>query len=284
MGLLTGLTLPSTGDTSNAATDVTNNFNLVQTAVNNITTDQITAGTIINADLSASAEIAMSKITATASDATLQNVLENFMEGCWVYRVDGDNIGVTAGSVMINGELRRITAAITDTTYDAPTNDDWLDIWLLADTAASTFTVSVVDSGVAIGGSSNPGTNGRMVASLKYIDSTQKIVQIVNYRPDKVVGWDWKEGDGSTPYLEFVTTWGVTFESLPYVTLTPTTQADALPTGLDSFATGLGSKTVSPAVEDISTTACNIQLKAEVGTTFAGSKWFGVIWVAEGSY
>ena len=56
-----------------------------------------------NSDVSDSAELAMSKITATASDATLADCFENFISGCDIYRVDSTNIGITTGSVMVDG-------------------------------------------------------------------------------------------------------------------------------------------------------------------------------------
>ena len=71
----------------------------------------------------------MDKITATASDATLLTVMENWINGSFVYRVDDTNIGITTGSVMIDGELRRITSAKTDLTFDT-TSTQWIDVWL----------------------------------------------------------------------------------------------------------------------------------------------------------
>ncbi len=65
MGIATGFTFPSDGDTTNATNDLVNNFNILKDSVNNVVSAQITDGTIVNGDISATAEIALSKITAT---------------------------------------------------------------------------------------------------------------------------------------------------------------------------------------------------------------------------
>ena len=216
-------------------------------------------------------------------DALLDDVLEDFISGCYVYRVDGDNIGVTTGSAMINGNLRRITSAITNVTYSAPDNADWLDIWILADASATTFTAQAVDSGTSPGGSSNPGTNGRLVCSIKYIDGTTKISQVIQYRDRMIFGWGWIQGNNTEDISETVTL-GVTLSAVvepPEITLNARhTSAPTSPTVMTSSPTD----SLVGQSEDVTTTNFLVRLTTETGGTLGSGSYYGYRWEIKGEY
>lgn len=246
-----------------------------------IVTGDIVDGTLVNADVSTSAEIAMSKLTTSASDATLAAAMENFMDGMWCYRSSSTVVGVTIGSIMINGKLRRVTSALTNT-YSAPSNGDWLDIWVLADSAASTCTLSTVGSGATPGGSANPGTNGRMIGSIHYVDGTSKIVDVINYRPNEVDLWTFKVGS-NTQSMTISIAYGVTFKTVPIPVATPIGYAGSAPTDLTSFSTGqVDAESVKPYGH--STTGCTLQISTENGDTLANTRYYAYSLVCKGNY
>ncbi len=188
------------------------NYTALRTGVNNVAAEQITDATITNTEISASAEIAMSKITATASDAALVDVMENYITDCHIFRSSDTLVGVTAGSIMINGELRRNTAAVTDA-YPTMTDGHWVAVWVGADTAASTFTVDTVDTNSATPTSgSNPFTNGRFIGCIRFVNATIDIAPWIQYRDGYIYGWDYIVGEDDSD-LQLDLTFGVTFDN-----------------------------------------------------------------------
>jgi len=279
MAVATGFITLVDGNVVEAA-ELNSNFTILKNSVNNIVSSQITDGEIVNADISDTAEIAMSKITATASDAKLSDAMENFIQGCWLNRSSDTAISVEAGTIMINGELRRNTSA----TSNSPTQldaGDWSDVYAVADTAASTFTLEVVDSGTSPGGSSPSGTNTRLIGSIKW-DATQDLNITINYRQDKVVGWGWKVGDATTEMVEVITH-GVTFDAQPIPVLAALGRMTTVPGAIGDFGTSAESANCFAAY-DVTTTAFTLSMKTEVGVNWSSAVWYGFTWVIYGSY
>lgn len=287
MGVASGL-VTLVDETTIEVADLNLNFTTLTSSVNNIVSAQITDGAILNADINASAEIAMSKITATASDATLSAVLGNFLDGCWVYRVDDDTIGVTIGSAMINGELRKITSGGTND--PSMTASKWNDIYLVADTAASTFTLEVQTNLANPGAGTASGTNTRLIGSF-FTDSDGDIQMVINYRPDKVIGWNYLVGDGTQDINstddgpEGDVVFGVTFDFDPLVKVSylQIKGAAAVPVDTGDFPNAAGIAIVVGS-KSIITTGCVINMATEAGEATTSGDYYGYIWEAEGRY
>ena len=281
MTAATGLIYPNDGDTINP-TDETTNLNILKNSVNNVANAQITNDTITNAKINSAAGIEMSKITGTASDALLSNAMENFIEGCWV-QGNGATIDVNPGSVMINGELRRITSAIQTNPGTDPGASDWLDVWAIADTAASTFTVTLVDSATVPGGSSNPGTNGRMLGSV-FHKGSGFYTKAINFRNDYIAGWNYIQGDNSTQSAATTFNLGKTFAVNPDpILITPLGNLNSVPEKVADFnsATGVISAVLN---KDVTTTQFTAYATIEYGYTVAVGTYYGFSWVAYGRY
>jgi len=207
------------------------------------------------------------------------------LEGFWVYRVDATNIGITTGSAMVNGELRRATSAKTDLTYGTISDGHWVDVWILADSAASTVTYSAVDTNASTpGGSSNPGTNGLLIGSIRF-NTTGDINATINYRNNLIVGWDWQVGD-DTASINRTITFGKTFNALPSVWIAVggyRATASSDPTDLSVFTTNVGAA-YAASVPDVTTTSCLALLNVEGGNTLGSANNFAFMWAAHGSY
>ena len=140
----------------------------------------------------------------------------DFIEGCIVSTpTGGGTIDVSAGTAYINGELRTNAAEVSTNPGTDPGTGDYLDVWILADVAASeAFTVSFVDAGTTPRSSSNPGTNGRLIGSV-YHNGSGVYSKWINYRPDCIFGWSFIQGDNTTRVEETLTFGGTTDNSMP---------------------------------------------------------------------
>jgi len=278
MGVLAALNQAVTA-TAISSSDYNSNMNNIRSSVNNVTTDQITDGTLLNADISSSAEIALSKLTATASDASLQDALENYLDGCWLYRSSDTVLKVGPGSAMINGELRRISSALSNT--PSLTSSKWNDVYLVADSATSVPTLEVVTNQATPGASTASGTNTRLIGSI-FSDSANDLNKYINYRNGKVIGWSWIIGDDSNDISEDVV-FGVTFEVAPYTRSTMIGKnLTAAPASIDDLTASIGFTAHNSA--ESTTTGSQVIWIGEVGQTFSSSHYFGFVWSAEGRY
>lgn len=258
----------SDGETISASTENSNN-NALKNKINEILDD-------LN-------DLTLNDMVGSTGDATLDNTIKLWMDGFWAYRVDGDNIGTTIGSGLINKKTRELTSAITNTTYTTPDNNDWLDIWILADAVTTVPTVSIVDSGTVPGGSANPGTNGRLVASIRYIDGTSKITQWRQFRPNMVLGWTATTGDG-TNNLNNDPVFGVTFKDYPIVLAQAFrgTGNTTRPLDINDLTTG---NTFNTLPGTITTTGFDLEWRMnDPADTFTSSQWYGAGFVAFGRY
>ena len=266
------------------AAPLNSNFANLVSSANNIVAGQITDGTITNAEIAAGADIRLSKLSTGASDALLSNVMENHIDGCVVTVLTDDlSIGVSSGSVMINGLLRRNTSDVdTDPAAD-PTAADWLDVWALADDAGSSeFTISLVDSGVAPGGSVNPAvTNGRLIGSV-YHKGSGVYSKTINFRNDSIFGWDYIAGNDSVN-ASITVTFGKTANDFPVISTALLGSAAAIPTNIDKLVSAMGYSGMVQAV-GASGSACTVHAYAEVGKLLAAGTYYGIAWEAKGKW
>jgi hypothetical protein len=282
---------PNSGE-SISSSDFKNELTLIQTAVNGVDTNNITnfsivandlaSNCVVNAKVSSSAEITADKITFTASDEDLKDALSTYQEGIWVYRVDDDTVGITVGTLVVNGELRRNTSATTadPTQLDA---GDWTDIHACADTATSTMTFVYIDSSTTPGGSASGCTNSVMVGSI-YWDATQDLNKTINYRwqDNEVVGWSYKQGASAQSATETLT-FGVTFAYKPQVLVQyHGTDASAPPDDIGDLVNSSGHEDLLMHVNGITTTACTI-LYFEVSGNM-GTEYHGYSFIAKGRF
>lgn len=283
MAVATGFTFPSDGDTTNATNDIVNNMNILKNSVNNIVADQITDGTVTSAKIASTGIVASKVKGAVTTDAALIDVMENYIDGCFVYRSDGTNIGVSPGSCMINGQLRRITSALTST-YTVPDALDWLDVYAVADTSASTFTIEVVDSGTTPGGSSPAGTNTRLLGSIQYAGSTAKINITQNYRMNEIVGWYYEVGD-DTQAIEQTITYGKTFDFIPTISTSIVAEQATGTTVTDlSVINTVLAAVYQSSYRNVTTTNFELRFRSEGGSTFSSSINYFATWRATGSF
>jgi len=265
-----------TNGTDGDATEVDGNFTTIKTLLN---------GNIDEDNLAAGAEILMSKITATPSDAKLVDVQENFLDGCWLTRDSDTVLSVGAGSAMINGELRRNTSALTDT--PSLTASKWNDVYLVADTTTSTFTIDV-QTNQATPGASNPGTSGtnvRLIGSI-FCDSDTDItgVKLVNFRNDEIEGTSYLTGAGSATMTETITL-GVTMDSVDMsapgmIFIGRKTTANNPETVAEFQDTAPGNSVLWP--DNIGTTTFLASWNS--GGTFLNAQFYGYKWKIKGSF
>ena len=208
---------------------------------------------------------------------------ENFISGSYIFRSSGTVIGCSKGAININGLVRRNTSSVTNT-YSAPSNGNWLDVWALADVAASTgFTISSVDSGVAPGGSSNPGTNGRLIGSIKYINGTSQIAEWIQYRDGFIQGWSYIIGVADT-FIVQTFIYGVTFSFTPVVHLSNIGTFSSNPTSPASFNSGEDSGDVMWTFSrDVTTTNFVCDIRVNNGN-FNTARYYGYSFIIYGSY
>jgi len=258
------------------------NMAAIKASVNNVEAEQVADDTLTNAKISSTAAIRLTKISSSDADELLSNLLGKYIKGCRIYRYDSTHVGCEPGEIVINGKLRRNTAAITDITYPAVDNDDWIDIWALADSETTTFTCEAVDSGTAPGGSSNPGTNGRLIGSIKYDDGTNKINCTRNFRGDCIEGWDYFQGD-NTAVIDTTIVFGATFTTTPKVDIALAGSKNAIPTGPDSPNNIADGAAMSVPIS-INTTQCTARSEIETGDTFQSADYFVLNWTARGNF
>jgi len=264
------ITTVSSGTTISSTTE-NNNNNALKNKINEIITE-------VN-------DINMDDMTSSSGDEDLLDAMENYISGCFITIEDtGTDIRVSSGTVMINGKLRRNTSNTDTDPGTDPGTGDYLDVWVLADAAATTFTVSLVDSGTSPGGSTNPGTNGRMIGSVRY-EGSNKYSGVRMFRDGAIMGWDFFRGS-STDYMSSTVEFGKTFDSRPIVTVSFAGRdafADGdviIPTGDDNFSGGAVGSTY---FEDVTTTNYLLGIHSE-GGTFSNSFNFVFTWRAEGVY
>ena len=287
MALATGEHVWSNGETI-THTLLNLNTGILKASVNAIAAEQLGNTIITNDHVSSTAGIVLSKLKGyDSNDPTLNLILENYIDGCFINVASGGaTIDVSPGSVMINGRLRRITSAIQTNPGTDPTAGDWLDVWVLADASATTFTVSVVDSDTTPGGSSNPGTNGRMIGSVYHIGSGV-YGKWINFRRDYICGWGWKVGNDTAQIMESFY-YGKTFTHKPLLNCFnigrdqtgPNVPVD--PGSFDSAENTAMVVSSDPTV--LSTTLGRVIMSCESTTTFSSSYYFGYGWIAKGAY
>lgn len=287
LATVTNITYGSTMDSAPLNSNFTNLKNSVnsiateQLADSAVTVDKILDNTITSAKI-ASSGIVLTKLLTASVDASLGVCLENFIDGCDVYRIDSTHIGVTKGSAMINGKLRRNTDLVSST-YSAPDDGDWLDVWLLADADATTFTVSIVDAGTSPGDSSNPGTNGRIAGSIRYVETNRKIAPWRRFKINEVYGWDYIVGNDTAAISTAAFKFGVSFLSTPIVLFNTNGYLAKTSYGADlsSFTNDWGGVPASTP-EDL--TASQINAKFNKSTNFSSSYDYAFSFIAKGRY
>lgn len=257
----------------------------------NVTTAKLADDAVTAAKLADNAVVAASildksitldKIASAVTDDSLDNLMSDDIKGCSVTTADnGSTINVGIGSLMINGKIRSITADIDTNPSSDPDADDWLDVWLLADAESTAFTVSLVDSGTIPGGSSNPGTNGRMIGSVKHKGSGV-YVQSINYRKGYIEGWSFFVGN-DTASVSGDIVHGKTFNDFPIVKVSPLAKrADLSVVTPKDFNTGIdNSKSYYPY--SITTTQFGVTIGDDSGTMPSGQVW-GFTWRATGNF
>lgn len=220
---------------------------------------------------------------SSSGSASLNAIFNDYRSNARVYRVDGDNIGVEAGSLVIGSEARSNSSAITDITYTAPDNYDWLDVWAGTDGLGEGFAAQAVDSGTSPGGTTNPYTNGRLIGSIFYQDATQKITIHRNYMMDHVEGWDWMSGSGTTSRNAAITI-GATMANTSYII--STNYLGKLTSGeptVPSASTSDPTATVSCSSNSATTTTFDIYLRRPSGSWPSGDKLI-INFIIEGKY
>jgi hypothetical protein len=104
---------------------------------------------------------------------------------------------------------------------------------------------------------------------------------VINYRDGYICGWDSVIGDG-TQSVDKTITFGKTFIGYPIVIVYPWGYCTD-PADLDSFQTGLDGLIYWHG-EDLSTTTVKINMFTDTGTTFVGTNYYGLTWVAFGKF
>tara|TARA_R100001480_G_scaffold18283_2_gene27742 strand:+ start:21864 stop:22685 length:822 start_codon:yes stop_codon:yes gene_type:complete len=263
-------TTVSSGTTIASATENSNNNNLK----NKFNDDVLPALNDLN----------LADVTGSSGDATTESLFQDYICGCYVYRVDGTHIGVSAGKIVINSKTR-VNTSITSSTFSAPDNGDWLDVWALADATATTFTVSIADAGTTAGSSSNPGANGRLLGSIQYVDGTTTISSFINIRADHVEGWVWAVG-GDAPSLSLSIDWGVTLNdisnALMYATPIGLTASGAPSHPQDSI--GTSSNIVNSRFTAATTSGGTVDSRMEGGATHLSSRYYSYYWRLSGQF
>jgi len=219
-------------------------------------------------------------LTGTTYAPDYETGMENKIDSCFLYRVDDDTLAVSAGVVTINGNMRRNTSSTTNdpTQLDA---SDWSDVYAVADNSGTTFTLEVVDSSTAPGGSSPSGTNTRLIGSI-FWDADQDLNKFINYRDDKVIGWNWLVGD-DTQTIEETIVFGVTFASTPLVlACSEGSKGTAAPVDVGDGATDSNAEILH--FRTITTTQGVLVRKMETGNTYSSSGWYLHVWVAHGRF
>lgn len=218
-----------------------------------------------------------------SGSSSLNAIFSDYRSNARVYRVDGDNIGVEAGCLVIGSEARVNSSAITNITYTAPDNYDWLDVWAGTDGLGEGFAAQAVDSGTSPGGTTNPYTNGRLIGSIFYQDSSQKITIYRNYMMGRVEGWDWISGNGSSSKGSAISL-GVTMSNASYMLTTNylgkvTSGEPTVPSASITDPAG----TVSCTSRSATTTAFNVYIRKDSGTWPSSNKLV-IGFIASGDY
>jgi hypothetical protein len=265
----------------------------IGTVINgNITgADNIKDGSIKTADLDdaiiTSAKIsyvAPEKIKTETTSATMQDMLNDWIDGCNIVYKSDTQFYVTSGSAFINAKLRTRTDAVTITPTQLDSGD-WTDTFITADNAtSSSWSTEVVDSGASPGGSTPTATNYRMVGSINW-DTSQDLFNFITYRRDRIIGWDSAEGAGTAnANLTITVTFGKTFSHTPNVLVTFLGRSTTTPTGdIGNYNNGLDlSATV--CADSITTTGFTATLVPENGEEFTNTHHYGISWVAYGDY
>jgi len=229
------------------------------------------SGITINGDTVVPIPLMSTIISETGSGTLASAFTSNYRVGCMVYRVDGDTIGVSPGAIMINGKLRVITTALTSA-YTVPDTDDYLDVWLLADSAATAPTMSIADSGISPGGSSNPGTNGYLVGAIRYAGASTKINSWIQYFPMHIFGWDYFVGNDTAGVGIGSYTHGKTFAVKPLTRFSELGHKTSAPTDPGDLSGEFDGSVSSITPSVIATTTFNAT--ARVASTLVSSRHY----------
>lgn len=173
---------------------------------------------IVLQSLNVHAEIIYSKPSGSGDGSFDASLFKNFRIHARVFRYDGDTIGVEPGTLEIGNKILYNSTAIDDLTYASLSLSDytWVDVWAGADGAGTGFTAQLVSSGSSPGGTTNPYSNGRLIGSMYYFDSTQKITLFRNYMQNSIEGFDGFSGDGTAERRVTINI-GATMESSSYI-------------------------------------------------------------------
>lgn len=281
MGVATGFTFPSDGDTSNATNDLVNNFNILKDSVNNVVADQITDATITNVEIASSGILAAKVKGLATTEEDLTDFMLGYIRGCYLSRNSDTELSVSAGSIVgPNGEWRRTTSALTNS--PSMTNSTWNDVYADFDAAASTFVLEVLTNQATPGASTATATSSRLIGSI-FTDATGDLNQYINLRKDEVVGWSWILGD-STAAIEETITFGVTFDSAPIVQVSLLGERETTDPADIGELNAVSDRVIRISTNDITTTTMQPSFRAEAGFSMASSSRYGYAWVARGSY
>lgn len=135
---------------------------------------------------------------------------DDYIQGCYVDRVDADTVKVLTGTLMVEGEQVEISTAIT-ADFTAPDDGDFIDVHVNWD--GGTATAECKDSGTSPATTTGSGTYTRLVASFKH-ETASGISKLILYRQKELDIWWFINGDGNASISEQIP-YGVTFDRSP---------------------------------------------------------------------
>ena len=113
--------------------------------------------------------------------------------------------------------------------------------------------------------------------------TTTDISRHINFMENEVIGWDYIVGSGSGGSIAKTINFGVTFDFIPIVIVTPMgyTSTSAEPTDPGDLNTRTGN---GASVNDVTTTQAEITHWLGNGDSSSVNAWYGTHWTAVGRY